>query len=124
LCLAWRFAQSNLFPPQNTTNHITTMIIQTIHDITTIQNDIKAMSKAIASLKKHRAQVKKVKIAINSSRLTEERGQELLSSLHSEITNDLFIIQDRGMALGQGDIGKDHEESAVTMAQYIITTTK
>jgi len=100
------------------------MIIESINDITTIQNDIKAMSKAIASLKKHRAQVKKVKIAINSSRLTEERGQELLSSLHSEITNDLFIIQDRGMALGQGDIGKDHEESAVTMAQYIITTTK
>mgnify|MGYP000200102036 len=103
------------------------MIIESINDqdaINSIDKDIKAMSKAIASLKKHRAQVKKVKIAINSSRLTEERGQELLSSLHSEITNDLFIIQDRGMALGQGDIGKDHEESAVTMAQYIITTTK
>ena len=80
------------------------MLIESINDeiaIAKIEKDIKAMSKAIASLKKHRLLVKKVKVAISSGRITEERGHELLSSLHSSISDDLYIIQERGLGLGQ-----------------------
>lgn len=98
------------------------MIIESINDqdaINTIDQDIKAMSKAIASLKKSRTIAKKVKVAISSGRITDERGHELLSSLHSAISSDLFIIQERGLCLGQSD-QTDWENSADRLAQHYI----
>lgn len=103
------------------------MIIESINDqdaINTIDKDIKAMSKAIASLKKSRTIAKKVKVAISSGRITEERGHELLSSLHEYMRTDIIIIQDRGMGLGQGDIGNDHDRCADILAQHYINQAK
>jgi hypothetical protein len=98
------------------------MFIESINDqdtINTIEKDIKAMSKAIASLKKSRTIAKKVKIAVSSGRITDERGHELLSSLHSAISTDLLIIQERGLALGSHD-ETDWVISADRLAQHYI----
>ena len=103
------------------------MLIESINDeiaIAIIEKDIKAMSKAIASLKKHRLLVKKVKVAISSGRITEERGHELLSSLHSSISDDLYIIQERGLGLGQCDDESQWTEAAGHLAQHYINAAK
>jgi len=99
------------------------MIIESINDldaITTIEKDMKAITKAIASLKKARTIAKKVKVAVASGRITEERGHELLSTLHESMRTDIIVIQDRGMGLGQGDIGNDHDRSSDILAQHYI----
>ena len=98
------------------------MIIDSINDtnaIETFDKDIRAMSKAIASLKRHRAFAKKVKIAFAAGRIDEEKKDAFLSSIHENIRTELFIIQERGLGLGEGDDhGWDH--SATTVAQHYI----
>jgi len=115
-------------PPTTTP---TTMIIENINDqdsinetISTMQKDIKAMSKAMASLKKQKMLLKKVSSAHKDGRISTEKASQFYSQIQQNIENDLIIIQDRGMALGQGDIGCDHDECAKVIAQHIITTTK
>jgi hypothetical protein len=107
------------------------MIIENINDqtsinetISTMQKDIKAMSKAMASLKKQKMLLKKVSSAHKDGRMTTTLATNFYSQIQQNIENDLIIIQDRGMALGQGDIGCDHDECAKVIAQHIITTTK
>jgi 3-hydroxyacyl-CoA dehydrogenase len=94
------------------------------HNIEIAMRDINAMSKAIASLKRTQTLAKKVKKALASGRIDDEKANDLLSSIHSSMTNDLLIIQERGLGLGSGDLGSDHEESAVNLAQHILNTIK
>lgn len=99
------------------------MIIESINDqdnIDRAMRDINAISKAIASLKRSKSLAKKIKMALASGRIDDDKATDLLSGLHSSMTNDLFIIQERGLGLGEGDLGSDHEQSAITLAQDII----
>jgi len=90
------------------------------HNIEIAMRDINAMSKAIASLKRSKTLAKKIKGALASGRIDDDKATDLLSRLHSSMTNDLLIIQERGLGLGSGDLGSDHEQSAVVLAQDII----
>ena len=94
------------------------------HNIEIAMRDINAMSKAIASLNRLQTLAKKVKKALASGRIDDDKATDLLSRIHSEITNDLLIIQERGLGLGSGDLGSDHEHSAVVLAQHILNATK
>jgi hypothetical protein len=107
------------------------MIIENINDQTsinktfsTMQKDIKAIAKAIASLKKQKMLLKKVTCAHMDGRISTENASGFYSQIQQNIENDLIVIQDRGFSLGQGDIGCDHDECAKAIASHIITTTK
>lgn len=107
------------------------MIIENINDqeeinatIKTMERDIKAMSKAISSLRKNRSLLKKVSKAHMEQRITTEKATAYYQVIQHDIEQDLIIIQDRGLALGQGDCGCDHDQCANIIAQHIINTTK
>jgi len=99
------------------------MIIESINDQDNIERamrDINVIAKAIASLKRSKTLAKKIRDAVASGRIDDDKATDLLSRLHSSMTNDLLIIQERGLGLGEGDLGSDHESSAVVLAQDII----
>lgn len=102
------------------------MIIENINDhdsIDLFQRDIKAMESCLKSLKRSKAIAKKVQIAFKAGRISEEKKDEMLSTISGNMTDSLVAIQGYGLALGQGD-ERDFEGCAGIFAQHLINKAK
>lgn len=102
------------------------MIIENINDhdsINLFQRDIKGMESCLKMLKRSKAIAKKVSVAFKAGRISEEKKDEMLSTIAGNMTDSLVAIQSYGLALGQGD-ESDFEGTAGIFANHIVTTTK
>jgi predicted phosphoribosyltransferase len=90
--------------------------------IKTMEADMKAMQKALASFKKNKALIKKVAAAQHDGRIDTTKATSYYNQIREDIRGDLIVIQDRGLALGQGDIGSDHNEVASIFSFRCIAT--
>jgi hypothetical protein len=105
------------------------MIIEDITDpesitaaIKTMEADMKAMQKALASFKKNKALIKKVAAAQHDGRIDTTKATEFYNRIRESIRGDLIVIQERGFCLGQGDLGQDHDEVASIFSFRCIAT--
>ena len=101
------------------------MILESHNDQTEIENvlrimtaDMREMQKAIASFRKHRAMLQKVVKAIGEGRITPEHGANMLKSIKATMAESLDIIQERGLGLGQGDMG-DYSSVSKTLTHHL-----